>query len=81
MFDSETSKARSDMTLASGFIVMSATLGAVILWTSEPTGGWVAAGVMVGAGLAVIAVAWFAGVWLRNRQRRRLMDLRDSALW
>ena len=62
MFDSETSKARSEMRLAEGFIVISANLGAVILWTSEPTGGWVPAGVMFGAGLAVIAVAWVAGV-------------------
>jgi len=77
----EMSKARSEMRLTFGIILLTAALGAVKLWTSGATNGWLSAGVMMGAGLAVIAVAWVAGVWLRNRQRRRLMDMRDSALW
>ena len=69
------------MRLAIGIIVLAAALGAVKLWTSGATSGWVSTGVMVGAGLGVIVVAWVVGVWLRNRQRRRLMDMQGSALW
>lgn len=69
------------MKVATGIIVLAAALGAGKLWTSDASIGWVSAEVMVGAGLGVMLVAWIAGVWLRNRQRRRLMDTRDSALW
>jgi Tfp pilus assembly protein PilW len=69
------------MRLAIGIIVLAAALGAVKLWTTGATSGWVSTEVMVGAGLGVIVVAWVVGVWLRNRQRRRLIDMRDSALW
>jgi len=69
------------MRVAIGIIVLAAALGAVKLWTSGATSDWVSTGVMVGAGLGVVAVAWIVGLWLRNRQRRRLMDTRDSALW
>lgn len=69
------------MRLATGIIVLAAALGAVKLWTSGATSGWVSTKVMLGAGLGVIVFAWVVGVWLRNRQRRRLMDARDSALW
>ena len=69
------------MRVAIGIIVLAAALGAVELWTSGATSDWVSTGVMMGAGLGVVAVAWIVGLWLRNRQRRRLMDTRDSALW
>ena len=69
------------MKVASAIIVLAAALGAVKLWTSGTTGGWIPTGVMVGAGLGLTMVAWIVGIWLRNRQRRRLMDTRDSALW
>lgn len=81
MFISEMKKARSVMRLVGGIIVLAATLGAVKLWTSDATGGWVSTGAMIGAGLGVFVVAWMVGIWLRNRQRRRGMDRRDSALW
>ena len=57
---------------------MAAALAAVKLWTS---GGAIAWGAMVSAGLGVIVLAWIVGVRLRSRQRKRLMDMRDSALW
>lgn len=66
------------MRLATGIIVLAAALGAVKLWMS---GGVIEWGAMVSAGLGVIVLAWIVRVWLRNRQRRRLMDMRDSALW
>ena len=81
MFISEMQKARSRMRLAIGIIVLAAALGAVALWTSGAISNWVLAGVMTGAGLGVIVFAWGVGIWLRNRQRRRLMDMRDPALW
>jgi len=77
----EMAKARSEMRLTSGISLLTAALGAVILWTFGARNGWLSAGVMVGSGLAVIVAAWVVEVWLRNRQRRRLMDMRDSALW
>ena len=81
MFISEMQKARSRMRLAIGIIVLAAALGAVALWTSSAISNWVFTGVVVGAGLGVIVFAWVVGISLRNRQRRRLMDMRDSALW
>ena len=69
------------MRVAIGIIVLAAALGVVKLWTSDATSDWVFTGVMVGGGLGVVTVAWIVGLWLRNRQRRRLMETRDSALW
>ena len=69
------------MRVANAIIVLAAALGAAKLWTSGATSAWDSTGVMVGAGLGVIVVAWVVGVWLRNRQRRRLMDMQGSALW
>ena len=69
------------MRVATGIIVLVATLGVIKLRTSDAISAWVSTGVMVGAGLGVIVVAWVVAVWLRNRQRRRLTDLQGSALW
>ncbi len=81
MVTSEMQKAHSGMRLATAIIVLAAALGAVELWLSGVTSGWVSTGIMVAAGIGVIVVAWVVGAWWRNRQRRRLMDMRDSALW
>jgi hypothetical protein len=35
---------------------------------------------LAGVGLVVVLVGGFAGKWLRSRQRKRLRDMRDSAL-
>ncbi len=69
------------MRLVTGIIVLAAALGAVALWTSGAMSNWFLTGVMVGAGLGVIVFAWIVGIRLRNRQHRRLMDMRGSALW
>lgn len=71
----------AEVGLTFGISLLTAALGAVILWTFGASIGWLSAGVMVGSGLAVIAAAWVVGAWLRNRQRRCLADMRDSALW
>lgn len=81
MFISEMQKERSGMRLATGIIVLAATLGAMQIWTSGAIGDWISTGIMAGAGLGVVVIASVVEIWLRNRQRRRLMDTRDSALW
>lgn len=53
----EMKKARSGMRLFGGIIVLAATLGAVKLWTSDATGGWISTGAMIGAGLGVFVFA------------------------
>ncbi len=78
MFIREMGKERSEMRLATGIIVLVAALMAAELWTSGAHVGW---GTTLVAGLGIIVVVWVARAWFRNRQRRRLMDMRDSALW
>ncbi|TBR75784.1 MAG: hypothetical protein EPN64_11005 [Burkholderiaceae bacterium] len=78
MFIREMGKERSPMRLAAGIIVLLAALVAAESWTSSANVGW---GATVGAGLGIILVVWMVRAWLRHRQRRRLMDMRDSALW
>ena len=62
-------------------VVLAAELGAVKLWASSAMSNWVLTGVLVGAVFGAIMLAWVLGIWLRNRQRRRSMDMQDSALW
>ena len=66
-------------------IVIAGTLavaaGAVSLWTSKWTSDLVFTGMLVGTALGLSVLAWIAGASLRNRQRRRLMEMQDSALW
>ena len=83
MFLSGIQEARSRMRLVVviGIVVFAAALSAVNLWASEALSNGVLTGVMSGAVLAAIVFAWVLGIWLRNRQRRRLMDMQDSALW
>lgn len=69
------------MRVETGFVVLAATLGAIKLWTSGATSTWLSTGVLVGAGLCALVVALVVGLCLRNRQRRRLMDMQGSALW
>ena len=64
-----------------GIIVLATMLGALGLWTSGALGDWSSKGIMLGAGLCVLVVVWGVGLRLRNLHRRRLTDMRDSALW
>lgn len=61
-------------------IVLALALGGVSLWAFKAT-GWASTGVMMGAALGIIVVAGIVGAWIRNRQRRRMKDMQDSALW
>ena len=80
---SEIGKARSRMRLVVviGVVVLAAELGAVKLWASREMSNWVLTGVLMGAVLSTVVFAWVLGTWLRNRQRRRSLDMQDSALW
>jgi hypothetical protein len=80
MFLSEYRK-RVHMRLVVGIFVLAAALGAVKLWASGAISNWVLPAVMAGAVLGIIVFASVFGIYLRNRERRRSMDMRDSALW
>ena len=78
---SKMKKARLRMRLAVGIIVLAAATGTVALWMSSDTSNWYSMGVVVVLELAVLVFAWVGVILLRKRQRRRLTDMRDSALW
>lgn len=67
--------------LATCAVVLAAIFGAVKLWPFNTLSGWASTAVIVAAGFSLIVAVFVLGVWLRNRQRRRLTDMRDSALW
>ena len=69
------------MRLTNAIFVLTAALGALVLWLLGASGEWISSGVMVGLGLGLIAVAWIVRERVRNRQYRRLREMRDSALW
>ena len=69
------------MRLAVGIIVLAAATGTVALWMSSDTSNWYSMGVVAVLELAVLVFAWVGEILLRKRQRRRLTDMRDSALW
>jgi len=80
IFIIETQKAHSEMRLTIAIIVLAIALGAVGLWAFRGA-GWASPGGMVGAALGIMVVAGVVGAWIRNRQRKRLKDMQDSALW
>ena len=72
------------MKLSNAIFVLTAALGALVLWLFGASTEWISSGVMVGLvglGLGLIAVAWIVRERVRNRQYRRLREMRDSALW
>ena len=77
----ETGKAGSRMRLAAGIIALAAMLWAAKVWAADVAVDWSFAAMVGGAGLGVVLLAWIVSVLLRKRQRRRLTDSRDSALW
>jgi uncharacterized membrane protein YhiD involved in acid resistance len=69
------------MKLATVIVILACAFGAAGLWAFQAIGPAISTGVKVSAALGVIVIIWIVGTWLRNRRRRQLMDLRDSALW
>jgi hypothetical protein len=69
------------MKIAIFSVALATTLVAVNLWASNEIDGWVPREVVIGAVLTLVVVVLIAIGWLRNRKRRQLTDMRDSALW
>ena len=69
------------MRLSNAIFVLTAALGALVLWLLGASIDWVSTGVSVGLELGLIAVVWIVRERVRNRQYRRLREMRDSALW
>jgi protein-S-isoprenylcysteine O-methyltransferase Ste14 len=80
MGSSETPKAPG-MKLVVGLCALAASLGAALLWKSGGSSALPSMVVAAGVGIGAIAVAGAVTAWLRNRRRRELRDMRDSALW
>jgi hypothetical protein len=78
---SEILQAHLKMRFVIGIVVVAATLGVVKLWASGVMSNGVLPTVVAGAVLGIILFACVVGMYLRNRERRRSMDMRDSALW
>jgi hypothetical protein len=74
-------KAYSGMKLVAGLLILLAALVAVAMWDSDATRAWTTNAGVVGIALGVVLFGWWIGLWLRKRQRRRLLGMRDSALW
>jgi hypothetical protein len=61
--------------------VLTALTGVAVLWIFDAETGLPSIGLLAGVGFGAIAIAGAAKVWLRNRHRRQIMGMRDSALW
>jgi hypothetical protein len=69
------------MKLIAGLCAMAALIGMALLWKSSGNSSLLSMGMVAGVALGVIAVAGVVVIWFRNRRRRELRDMRDSALW
>jgi hypothetical protein len=61
--------------------VLTALTGIAVLWIFDAETGLPSIGLLAAVGLGAAAVTGIARVWLRNRHRRHIMGMRDSALW
>ncbi|MEO8545569.1 MAG: hypothetical protein ABI434_18450 [Burkholderiaceae bacterium] len=69
------------MRLVAGLMLLVAALVAAVVWDTDVSLAWASDAVVVGSGLGVVLLGWMVGHWLRKRQRRRMLGMRDSALW
>lgn len=67
--------------LISAVGIVTTLAGGGVLWLFDDMSGWPSAGLLVTVGLGAAAITGIAKAWLRNRHRRHVMDMRDSALW
>jgi hypothetical protein len=69
--------------LATGAVGVAVILAVVKLWqfsAIRTIGDWFSTAT-ISAGFGLVLAVCILGGWLRNRQRRRLEEMRDSALW
>jgi uncharacterized SAM-binding protein YcdF (DUF218 family) len=69
------------MRLVYAILILATALGAFALWSSDRMINQFFTAALLSAGLLTIVVAWIASVLLRKHQRRRSINMRDSALW
>lgn len=69
------------MRLTAGIIALAAVLWAAMAWMPGMAVDWSFAAMVGGAGVGIVLLGWLVSLLLRKRQRRRLTDSRDSALW
>jgi hypothetical protein len=69
------------MKLVVGLCAMAALIGVALLWETDGNGSLRSVGMVAGLALGAIVVAGVVAIWLRNRRRRAMSDMRDSALW
>jgi len=60
---------------------MATSIGVALLWGADGKGSLLSVGMVAGIALGAIVVAGVAAIWFRNRRRRVMSDMRDSALW
>jgi len=80
MENTETPKAPR-MKLVAGPSALAALIGVALLWKSGENSSLLSMGMVAGVALGSIAVVGVVAMWLRNRSRRELRSMRDSALW
>lgn len=69
------------MKFIAGLCALVASIGMALLWKSGGNSSLPSKGLVAGIALGAFAVAVIVTMWLRNRRRRELRDMRDSALW
>lgn len=69
------------MRLAIGICVLLALLGFAQAWSLATGAGPISMTVLALGGLSGCGAALAIRAWLRKRYRRRLLNMRDSALW
>lgn len=69
------------MKLATGIGALAVLSLVAMLWKSGGDNRLLSMGLFAGFGLGAIAITAVIVKWLRNRRRRQIMDMRDSALW
>ena len=77
----ETRKTREGMRFAAALILLITALWLATMWKTDALQASAPDVLLVGAGVGVVLLVWMVGLWLRRRQRRRILDTRDSSLW
>lgn len=81
MYVHDSKTPRSVPKLAIKTLVVMAVLAALSALAMRVFGVALTTGAIVGAGAAALAIVAGVAAWKRGRERRQLMEMRDSALW